>query len=105
VKEEDRITDENLAHYEGDHLVFQPKNVTKEQVFSAYKNINKEFYSWRNIIRRWWRFITIANFKGNIFRRLFRGVFLSTMMMKISVFQRHHAQMKVYEMQSNQGSY
>ena len=101
VQEEGRIIDENLAHYEGDHLVFKPKNVTKDQVFHAYKNINKKFYSWKNIIRRWWRFISTAHFKGNIFKRLFRTLFLSAMMFEISIFQQHHARMKVYEMQGS----
>ncbi|MBN1822058.1 MAG: B12-binding domain-containing radical SAM protein [Prolixibacteraceae bacterium] len=98
VNDEGRIIDGNLSHYEGDHLVFQPKNVSKEDVFRAYKNINRVFYSWKNIFRRWLRFIKTARFKGNFFSRFLRGAFLSVMMIRISVFQRDHAREKVYQM-------
>ena len=100
VKNENRITDENLAHYEGDHLVFQPKSVTKQEVFDAFIKINKLFYSWKNVFRRWWRFIKAARFKGNVFKKFLRGAFLSVMLLKISIFQRDHASHKVYEMGS-----
>lgn len=98
VEKEGRITDTNLAHYEGDHLVFKPKNVTHKEVFEAFKKINKTFYAWRNIFRRWLRFITTANFKGNFVERILRGAFLSAMLVKISIFQRDHAKHKVYQM-------
>ena len=55
VEAEGRIFDSNLAHYEGDHLVFQPRIVTPEQVFEVRKRLMRSFYSWRNIARRWWR--------------------------------------------------
>ena len=98
VNNEGRINDQDLSHYEGDHLVFKPKNVTREDVFQAFNRINRIFYSWRNIFRRWWRFIKVAKFKGNIISRLLRGAFLSVMLLKISVFQRDHAMKKVYQM-------
>jgi len=50
-----RVFDRNLAHYEGDHLVFAPRHVTSEEVFEIRKRLMRSFYSWRNITRRWWR--------------------------------------------------
>lgn len=97
VEKEGRISDPNLAHYEGDHLVFHPKNVNKEEVFEAYKRINRIFYSWKNICRRWWRFIKTASFRGSFLNRIFRGILLSGILLKISIFQRDHALHKVYK--------
>ncbi|UCH14268.1 MAG: B12-binding domain-containing radical SAM protein [Bacteroidales bacterium] len=96
ASDEGRITDNDLSHYEGDHLVINPLKVKPDDVFKAFRDINKHFYSWKNIIKRWWRFISTASFRGNIFNRIFRGVFLSVILLKLSVFQRHHAQRKVY---------
>lgn len=96
VKKESRIVDNDLSHYEGDHLVFKPKSVSSTNVFEAFKNVNKLFYSWKNIFRRWIRFISEAHFRGSIFNRLFRATFLSVMLLKLSVFQRDHAKKKVY---------
>ncbi len=96
VLDEGRITDFDLSHYEGDHLVVKPLGVEPEDVYSAFKNINKYFYSWKNILKRWWRFITTASFKNNILKRFFKGAFLSIIFLKLSIFQRHHAIRKVY---------
>jgi len=96
VSEEGRITDIDLSHYEGDHLVFSPLGVDSDNVFTAFRNINKYFYSIRSILKRWWRFITTARFKGSIFKRFFRAAILSAVLLKLSGFQRHHARMKVY---------
>ncbi len=96
VEAEGRIVDRDLAHYEGDHLVFTPKSVTPPQVFAAYRAINESFYSWRNIVRRWWRFLTGYTGEKNLLRRLFRSVLLSYVLLRLSVFQKEHAQRKVY---------
>ena len=96
VEEEGRIFDRDLSHYEGDHLVFKPKHVSPEEVFEAYRNINRHFYSWKNILKRWWRFVTTMSSKGNFFWRMFRPLVLSFAFFKLSTFQRGHAQKKVY---------
>lgn len=96
VEKDGRIFDRDLSHYEGDHLVFKPKHVSPEQVFEAYRNINKHFYSWKNILKRWWRFITTMSSKGNLLWRLFRPLVLSFAFFKLSMFQRNHAQKRVY---------
>ena len=96
VKNENRIFDNNLAHYEGDHLVFKPKNVTAKDVFKAYRQINESFYSFKNIVRRWCR-MAKAQLKYEIsFKSLLRMLMTSFILFKLSIFQRDHAVKKVY---------
>jgi len=96
VESEGRIFDKDLSHYEGDHLVFTPKRVSSEDVFKAYRRINKYFYSWKSIVKRWWRFISTMSTKGNILKRIFRSLIISSVLFRLSIFQRDHAQKKVY---------
>ena len=96
VESEGRIFDKDLSHYEGDHLVFRPKKVTAVEVFEAYQRINRYFYSWRNIFKRWWRFVSTMKSKGSLIWRVFRPLLLSVILLKLSIFQRDHAQKKVY---------
>ncbi len=96
VKREGRIFDHDLSHYEGDHLVFKPKRVTPQEVFEAFRRVNRHFYSWKNIFRRWWRFITTMQTQGSLIWRIFRPLLLSSVLFKLSIFQRDHAQKKVY---------
>ena len=102
VEAEGRIFDHDLSHYEGDHLVFRPKKVTPEQVFEAYQRINKHFYSWKSIFKRWWRFITTMKTKGSLVWRVFQPLLLSSILFKLSVFQRDHAQKKVYPVSASE---
>jgi len=96
VESEGRIFDRNLSHYEGDHLVFKPKRVTPDEVFEAFGRINKYFYSWKSILKRWWRFISTMSAGRNIFKWLFNSLLISFILFKLSIFQRDHAQKKVY---------
>lgn len=98
VESEGRIVDEDLSHYEGDHLVFKPKRITAEEVFSAFRRINEYFYSRRSILKRWSRFIFRQNKGRNVVRRIFRGMLLSMIFLRLSIFQRDHAQKRVYPM-------
>jgi len=96
VKSEGRIFDENIAHYEGDHVLFKPKNVSTDDVVNAYMEINRQFFSWKNITRRWGRLIT-AQIRITSPLKLLFGIFLSSyIMLKLSVFQKDHAVRKVY---------
>jgi radical SAM superfamily enzyme YgiQ (UPF0313 family) len=96
VEREGRIVDHDLSHYEGDHLVFEPKRVSPEEVFETYQRVNRHFYSWKNILQRWWRFVTIMRPRGNLLSRMFRRIVLSFVLFKLSIFQRDHARNKVY---------
>ncbi|MBN1222611.1 MAG: B12-binding domain-containing radical SAM protein [Candidatus Aminicenantes bacterium] len=98
MESQDRINDKDLSHYEGDHLVFEPKHVTSQEVFTAFRRINEYFYSWRSILHRWLRFVAKQNSESSLFRRLFSGVLLSVIFFRLSVFQRDHAKKRVYPM-------
>ncbi|MCX8119083.1 MAG: B12-binding domain-containing radical SAM protein [Desulfobacterota bacterium] len=104
VEEEGRIFDRDLSHYDGDHLVFKPKHVSPEEVFEAYRKINRHFYSWKNILKRWWRFIRTMSQRGNHLWRLFRSLVLSFAFFKLSTFQRGHARKRVYPIVFEKGA-
>jgi radical SAM superfamily enzyme YgiQ (UPF0313 family) len=93
---EGRVFDHDLTHYEGDHLVFTPKRVSPDEVFEAFYNINRVFYSWTRIFKRWWRFVSTYLRKGKGSDRFLRALLLSYIYFKLSIFQRHHAQEKVF---------
>lgn len=103
VEQEGRIFDHDLSHYEGDHLVFRPRRVTPDDVYRAFETVNRAFYSWGAIARRWGRFLRAylaAGIRiggiGETGRRLARSLLLAFIYFKLSVFQRHHAQHKVF---------
>lgn len=50
--ENGRITDEDLSHYNTAHVVFEPVNMTKEELYEGYLKVYRDVYSFRNIIRR-----------------------------------------------------
>jgi radical SAM superfamily enzyme YgiQ (UPF0313 family) len=95
VKEEGRLVDENLSHYEGDHLVVQPKHVTPKQVFDAFRTVNRTFYSPGAIFRRWWRIVTGLRTR-NPWRWIFRLGVATAVFARLSIFQKDHAEQRVY---------
>ena len=96
VESEGRICDRDLSHYDGDHLVFTPKRVTPDDVMNAFRNINRFFYSWKNIFRRWWRLLSRYSGEKRILIRIVRSFFISFILLKLSIFQRDHARKRVY---------
>jgi len=96
VSAEGRIFDEDQSHYDGDHLVFQPKTVSSDDVFHTYNRINRVFYSWPAIIRRWWRLITSYSGEENIFIIIFRTIFITYFFFDLNLFEREHAERRVY---------
>lgn len=103
VESEGRIIDRDLSHYEGDHLVFEPRGVSRADVFEAFERINRTFYSRTAILRRWGRFLRAyldprprSARRPGFGARLLRSVLLSFIYFKLSIFQRHHAQNKVF---------
>ena len=104
VESEGRIFDHNLSHYEGDHLVFRAKHVTSEDVFTAFRKTNEYFYSWKSILKRWFRFVKKQNATNNIFRRILGALLLSVIFFRLSIFQRDHAQKRVYPITAAQKS-
>jgi radical SAM superfamily enzyme YgiQ (UPF0313 family) len=49
---ENRIICDDLAKYNTAHVVFQPKNMTSQQLYDGYIWIYNELYSFKNIIKR-----------------------------------------------------
>lgn len=96
VESEGRIVDWDLSHYEGDHLVFMPQKVSPEEVFDAFQRINRIFYSWKCILKRWWRLISGYSKEKNLLKWIFHALTISSIFFKLSLFQRDHAQKKVY---------
>lgn len=52
LEEEKRIVDRDLRHYNTAHAVFSPKMLTCEELEAGYLQMYKDFYSWKNILRR-----------------------------------------------------
>ncbi len=100
VNDEGRIFDHDLAHYEGDHLVFRPRGVTPEQVFATRRRLMASFYSWRNILRRWWRLMRAYWGTGKARGRLLGSLVISFTLVKLSAFQRYHARKRVFPAES-----
>jgi radical SAM superfamily enzyme YgiQ (UPF0313 family) len=92
---EGRITDRNIAHYEGDHLVFRHPLLSPAQVHAAYERVNREFFSIGEIARRWWRFMRAQEKTGPLAAYLLRLAICTAIYFELSVFQRHHAQVRV----------
>jgi radical SAM superfamily enzyme YgiQ (UPF0313 family) len=97
--EENRIIDTNISHYEGDHVLFKHKHLSEEQIYYYYEKVIKIFYSWNNILKRWWRFVSMQTFGGSIKEYLLKTVLGSIIYFKLSIFQRHHAQERVFDKQ------
>jgi radical SAM superfamily enzyme YgiQ (UPF0313 family) len=96
VEAQGRIFDVDLAHYEGDHLVFQPKYVTPEQVFATRKHLMRTFYSWPSVGRRWWRLIRAYWRNGFGWAKPFGSLLISYVLFQLSHFQRYHARRRVF---------
>lgn len=96
MHKEGRIFDYDLRHYEGDHLVFTPNNVSEQEVFEAYREVNMRFYSVESILKRWFRFVKSMSFRKRLFHQLFRMILQTYILFKLSYFQKHHAIQRVF---------
>jgi radical SAM superfamily enzyme YgiQ (UPF0313 family) len=93
---ENRIIDFDISHYEGDHVVFQHQHLTENEVYSAYKRVNKIFYSWHKIISRWFKIIRMQSIKESLPQFILKLSVVTFVYFKLSIFQRHHAQKRVF---------
>jgi len=91
-----RLTDNDLSHYEGDHLVFRHRHLTDGEVYGAYRRVNSIFYGWNRIVRRWWKFICLQSFREPVPEFLLKILMTTFIYFKISIFQRHHALHRVF---------
>lgn len=51
-QESGRIRDEDLSHYNTAHVVFEPANMTADELYEGYLEVYRKVYSFRNILRR-----------------------------------------------------
>lgn len=52
LRKQKRIFDFDTTHYNTSHVVFTPQNMTAEELYQGYLDIYRQFYSFKNIIRR-----------------------------------------------------
>ena len=52
MESENRIVDYNLAHYNTAYVVYKPTDIKKDELIRGYLKIYRQFYSFKNIIRR-----------------------------------------------------
>jgi radical SAM superfamily enzyme YgiQ (UPF0313 family) len=91
-----RIFDRDLRHYDGDHLVFHPNRVTPRQVLTTFRRINRTFYSWKSVARRWWRLMRSYLPHADWPRRLAPAAVLTAILLRLSIFQRGHGRRRVF---------
>jgi radical SAM superfamily enzyme YgiQ (UPF0313 family) len=96
VVAEGRLTDTDLSHYEGDHLVFRHRHLADAEVYEAYRRVNGIFYSWSGILRRWRRFMRLQALRESLPEFLLKILMTTFIYFKISIFQRHHAMHRVF---------
>lgn len=99
--DENRITDNDITHYEGDHVLFKHKHLTEEQIYYYYERTIKIFYSWKNILKRWWKFVSMQTVDSSLKEYLLKTLLGSVIYFKLSIFQRHHAQERVFDRRKN----
>ncbi len=93
--DEGRIVDHNLAHYEGDHILFRPKLVSVEQLLGAFRSSNAYFYTWRHIVSRWLRFVRSQPGFGFLPGSVLTSLITTGIYFQLSSFLRHHAMVRV----------
>lgn len=93
---EERIEDFNISHYEGDHLVFKHKNLSDREIYFAYKEVNRRFFSFGSIMRRWKRFIKKQRVNESLPQFLLKIVITTFIYFELSLFQGHHARKRVF---------
>ena len=52
LKEENRIIDDDISHYDTAHVVYQPRNMSPQELYEGYLSIYRKVFSTANILRR-----------------------------------------------------
>ena len=98
-----RLLDDNISHYEGDHVLFRHNNLSEKEIYDAYQRVNKIFYSWKNIFKRWVKFISKQSVEESIPQFILKIVITTIIYYKLSIFQKHHAQARVFKKLKSRG--
>ena len=97
MESEKRIIDSDISHYEGDHVVFRHKYLTEDEIYEAYRRINRIFYSPCKILKRWFKIIAKQSIQESIPQFVLKILVITFVYFKLSIFQRHHAQKRVFK--------
>ncbi|MFC2092724.1 B12-binding domain-containing radical SAM protein [Bacteroidota bacterium] len=97
MESEKRIIDYDISHYEGDHVVFRHKYLTEDEIYESYRRINRIFYSPFKILKRWIKIITKQSIQESIPQFVLKILVITFVYFKLSIFQRHHAQKRVFK--------
>jgi radical SAM superfamily enzyme YgiQ (UPF0313 family) len=54
LRQEDRLIDHDWSHYDCNHVVFRPRQMTVLELLNGVEWFRRRFYSRRAIARRWW---------------------------------------------------
>jgi hypothetical protein len=95
VEAEGRITDTDIRHYEGDHVVFSHPRMSDAEIFEAYERVNSIFFSTKKIIARWWKFMKLQRKQESLGQFILKLLVTTFVYYKLSIFQRDHAEVKV----------
>ena len=52
LNEENRIIDDDISHYDTAHVVYQPRNMSPQELYEGYLSIYRKVFSTANILRR-----------------------------------------------------
>ena len=52
LKKESRIVDEDWQHYNTAHVVYEPRHMSREELYAGYLWMYDRFYALENILRR-----------------------------------------------------
>ena len=96
IKSEGRLIDEDISHYEGDHVLFRHNNLSEEEIYEAYVRVNKIFFSWKNIFRRWIKFMRKQSIQESLLQFILKVLISTVIYFKLSIFQKHHAKERVF---------
>jgi radical SAM superfamily enzyme YgiQ (UPF0313 family) len=91
-----RIVDTDLSHYEGDHLVFRPNRVSPRELLAAYSAVNRQFYGWSRVFRRWRRLLAAQPGFGLLPSSFLRTAITTAFYVQLTAFQKHHAARRVW---------
>jgi len=97
MENEKRIIDNDISHYEGDHVVFHHKYLTEDEIYEAYRRINHIFYSPYKILKRWLKIISKQSIQESFPQFVLKILVITFVYFKLSIFQRHHAQKRVFK--------
>ena len=91
-----RIADTDLSHYDGDHVIVEPRSVTGEQVLATASRVHRSFYSWAAIARRGLRLVADTLGSGRPWspRAWRRAAVALVVFLSLSRFQRYHGRRK-----------